>query len=61
MSNKIKVRFYLDTHKHPLVNVELTGTFEVLEDVWNALDDVDKRKYIAERLLDKSQLSWEEE
>ncbi len=61
MSKKIKVRFYIGTDKHPLVDVELTAAFEVWADVWNALDDAGKRGYIAERFFEKSQLSWEEE
>jgi len=59
---KIKIRFYIGTHKHPLVNVELTGSFEVdAEDVWDTLDDTGKRLYIAERFFEKSNLSWEVE
>ena len=56
-----KIRYYINTHKHPLVDVELTGAVKIDADLWDLWDDDTRREYIKKHFFNTVQWSFEEE
>jgi len=56
-----KIRFYINTSKNPLIDVELTGIVEVESAIWDLMNEPHRRKVVEREFFKKSQMSFEEE
>ena len=61
MAEMKKIRFYIDTHKHPLVSVELTGLIDVDTAIWDLMSEPNRRRLIEREFFKTVKMSFEEE